>query len=368
MNNTPKYIVRTDNGGIFYGKIKSRIGTKTEMNDVRKLWYWAGAVTLSQLAVDGPVRPEECRFTRYISEITVIDTIEIIPCSLKAIELIESVKDWTDPSYQYYNATHNRIDKHVETPERAAEFMTPILDNSKTSLYRIPVHDCEGIGLDYLNASTINDSSYVTQNRQLLHQDGEDCRAWGSSYGSDLINGHKIDYDCGCGGYYYSKQSIISFENKPVYQIPFISSSFIITKIRGNIARCTEINSDFTLHQYYVVKDGDITGCGSNLKQAYNCTLEQKAKYDNINANITEFFKAFNLNKKYPAWQFYHWHHKLTGSTRGERNKLFRKYKIDPDKDNLTVKEFCDIFWKDDCAISGIIIKLMHEINDKLWW
>ena len=93
MNNTTKYIIRADRAGVFYGEIKERNGNEVTMTNVRRLW-WAGANSLSQLAVDGVAKPEECKFTVYVPEMTILGVIEIIPCTDKAIASIEGVKEW----------------------------------------------------------------------------------------------------------------------------------------------------------------------------------------------------------------------------------------------------------------------------------
>lgn len=94
MNNTTKYIIRADRAGVFYGEIKERNGNEVTITNVRRLWFWAGANSLSQLAVDGVAKPEECKFTVYVPEMTILGVIEIIPCTDKAIASIEGVKEW----------------------------------------------------------------------------------------------------------------------------------------------------------------------------------------------------------------------------------------------------------------------------------
>ena len=93
-----KVIIRSDRAGVFYGTIKSQApcGDKlmVEMTNCRRLWYWNGAATLSQLATDGVARPGECKFTVIVDSITIIGVIEIIPCSCKAIKSIDSVAVW----------------------------------------------------------------------------------------------------------------------------------------------------------------------------------------------------------------------------------------------------------------------------------
>lgn len=89
-----KVIVRAARAGVFYGEIRERDGDKIGMTNTRCIWYWDGAASLMQLAVDGVTNPEECKFTRYVPEITLLGVIEIIPCTDKAIESIEGVKEW----------------------------------------------------------------------------------------------------------------------------------------------------------------------------------------------------------------------------------------------------------------------------------
>ena len=89
-----KVIIRADRAGVFYGEIKERNGSEVVMTNVRRLWYWDGAASLSQLAVNGTVRPENCKFTVVVPEMTILGVIEIIPCTEKAVASIEGVTVW----------------------------------------------------------------------------------------------------------------------------------------------------------------------------------------------------------------------------------------------------------------------------------
>jgi hypothetical protein len=89
-----KVIIRADRAGVFFGEIKERSGSEVVMTNVRRLWYWDGAASLSQLAVNGTVRPDECKFTVVVPEMTILGVIEIIPCTEKAIASIEGVREW----------------------------------------------------------------------------------------------------------------------------------------------------------------------------------------------------------------------------------------------------------------------------------
>ena len=94
MKKTEKVIIRTEKAGVFFGEIKERNGSEATITNCRRLWYWSGANSLSQLAVDGTNRPSDCKFTVIVSEMTVFGVIEIIPCTAKAIESINNVPIW----------------------------------------------------------------------------------------------------------------------------------------------------------------------------------------------------------------------------------------------------------------------------------
>lgn len=93
-----KVIIRSDRAGVFYGELKSSTpcGDKlmVEMVNCRRLWYWKGAASLSQLATDGTKKPAECKFTVAVESITILGVIEVIPCTDDAIKSIDNVTTW----------------------------------------------------------------------------------------------------------------------------------------------------------------------------------------------------------------------------------------------------------------------------------
>ena len=92
--NEKKVIVRGDRSGVFFGTLAAKDGQEVKLEKCRRLWYWDGAASISQLAVDGTANPGECKFTITVDEIEILDAIEIIPCTDKAIESIERVGVW----------------------------------------------------------------------------------------------------------------------------------------------------------------------------------------------------------------------------------------------------------------------------------
>jgi hypothetical protein len=96
MATTKKYvIVRTLSAGVFAGFLKSRKGQEVVLTTARRLWYWSGAASLSQLSVDGTSDPKNCKFPVAVPEVTLLQAIEILPVSVKAKKSIEGVAPWS---------------------------------------------------------------------------------------------------------------------------------------------------------------------------------------------------------------------------------------------------------------------------------
>lgn len=87
-------IVRTYSAGVFAGYIKSRKGQEVILEKARRLWYWKGAASLSQLAIDGVSSPQECKFPAEVSKVELLQAIEILDVTEKARKSIASVEIW----------------------------------------------------------------------------------------------------------------------------------------------------------------------------------------------------------------------------------------------------------------------------------
>jgi len=87
-------IVRTYSAGVFAGYIDSRSAESIVMKNARRLWYWDGAASLSQLAMEGTSKPENCKFPCAVSRVELLNAIEILNVSEKAKKSIESVAIW----------------------------------------------------------------------------------------------------------------------------------------------------------------------------------------------------------------------------------------------------------------------------------
>lgn len=90
----PYCIVRTYSAGVFAGYVESRKGKEGRVRKARRLWKWVGAASLSQLSVDGVANPNECKFPCEIDVVDLTEIIEVIPCTKKAQESINTTPVW----------------------------------------------------------------------------------------------------------------------------------------------------------------------------------------------------------------------------------------------------------------------------------
>ena len=89
-------IVRTYSAGVFAGNLKSRNNKEVILTNARRLWYWDGAASLSQLSIDGVSKPENCKFPCEMDEILLTEAIEVISCTEKSFLSIKGVATWKE--------------------------------------------------------------------------------------------------------------------------------------------------------------------------------------------------------------------------------------------------------------------------------
>ena len=89
-------IIRTYSAGVFAGYLKERSGKEVTLMNARRLWYWDGAASLSQLSQDGTSKPDTCKFPCEVPQITLTEAIEILPATKKAMKSFEEVEIWEE--------------------------------------------------------------------------------------------------------------------------------------------------------------------------------------------------------------------------------------------------------------------------------
>ena len=92
-------IVRTYAMGVFAGNLDAEsTETKKVLTNARRIWYWAGAASLSQLSIDGTSKPQDCKFPAPVSrvELTSPNGFEVLDVTDIAEKSIMSVPIWKE--------------------------------------------------------------------------------------------------------------------------------------------------------------------------------------------------------------------------------------------------------------------------------
>lgn len=87
-------LIRADRAGVFTGYLEEENGTEVILCECRRIWYWDGAASISQISIDGVSKPDNCKFPQAVERQKIKGVIEIIPCTEKARKSIEAVKNW----------------------------------------------------------------------------------------------------------------------------------------------------------------------------------------------------------------------------------------------------------------------------------
>jgi len=94
IDGKPFIVIRSRDSGCHAGYLEKEDGRTLTLVQSRRLWYWSGASTLSQLAMEGVKNPSDCKFPQAVDRITVYDVCEKIETTKAAQESIEGVKPW----------------------------------------------------------------------------------------------------------------------------------------------------------------------------------------------------------------------------------------------------------------------------------
>lgn len=94
LDGMPFQIVRCDRAGVFAGHVQSQKGQEVVIRKARRIWYWTGAASLSQLAMEGTKKPGDCKFPCAVDRVQVLDAIEILDITAAAKKSIDGVAVW----------------------------------------------------------------------------------------------------------------------------------------------------------------------------------------------------------------------------------------------------------------------------------
>ena len=86
--------VRTLSAGVFAGYMFSRNGQEINLRNARRLWYWEGAASLSQMATSGSSKPGACKFPAEVPNVLLTQAIEVLEVTAEAKSQIAQVPVW----------------------------------------------------------------------------------------------------------------------------------------------------------------------------------------------------------------------------------------------------------------------------------
>lgn len=89
-----KCIIRTYASGVHFGTLVGQHGRQVDLINARRLWRWDAApngISLSEVAIHGPVGSRS-KICDTVAEMSVLDALEVIPCTDMAVDVIESAK------------------------------------------------------------------------------------------------------------------------------------------------------------------------------------------------------------------------------------------------------------------------------------
>ena len=91
-------IIRSYGAGVFAGYLKEKTsdvnGVNVTLINSRRIWYWSGACSLSQIATEGSKKISDCKIAVVVPEQFIANVIEIIPMSKEAVKNIMEAKEW----------------------------------------------------------------------------------------------------------------------------------------------------------------------------------------------------------------------------------------------------------------------------------
>jgi hypothetical protein len=91
----PYVIVRGYRAGVHAGELVARKGQDVTLANARRIWFWSGAASLSELAVYGAKNSDKCRFGVLVERQEIVgDACEIIYCQPAGEQMIRAQPDW----------------------------------------------------------------------------------------------------------------------------------------------------------------------------------------------------------------------------------------------------------------------------------
>jgi hypothetical protein len=87
-------IVRCRDAGVHAGEYVGHKGREVTLKNSRRIWYWKGAASLSEIAVHGCKHPSECKISLPVPKIVLTEACEIIECLPAGRDFLKEVVAW----------------------------------------------------------------------------------------------------------------------------------------------------------------------------------------------------------------------------------------------------------------------------------
>lgn len=91
-------LVRSRDAGVHFGYLErseyTPAGKVVTLSKTRRVWYWDGAASLSQMALEGVSKPKNCKFSVIVDSNEIVGVIETLPLTTKALDNLYKVGIW----------------------------------------------------------------------------------------------------------------------------------------------------------------------------------------------------------------------------------------------------------------------------------
>ena len=91
-------LIRSYAAGVHFGFLEkeefTQAGKVVTLIDSRRIWYWEGAASLSQLAIEGVKNPDKCKFSVSVPKNEIVNIIETIDLSIESYNQLSQIKEW----------------------------------------------------------------------------------------------------------------------------------------------------------------------------------------------------------------------------------------------------------------------------------
>ena len=85
---------RTRSAGVHFGELAAKNGQECLVKDARRVWYWAKACSLSQLAMEGDKDLSNCKIAMPVKEIVLDQVIEVILMTKESADCLYGAPLW----------------------------------------------------------------------------------------------------------------------------------------------------------------------------------------------------------------------------------------------------------------------------------